>query len=120
MADAPKNPFVSLSLCVVFEKKCSIHVIFMEALVFGMLVADDLIKLYLVFWCKYYKIWTKLSKSGFLPSGSHIGALGRLESLLMNSPRYNVQSNPVNMGTEGGIDRVRFINRVSVLSGSFL
>ena len=46
----------------------------------------------------------------------------------MNSPRYNVQSNPVNMDTEagaegwggGGIKSVCCINRVSVLSGSFL
>ena len=47
----------------------------------------------------------------------------------MNSPRYNVQSNPVNMDTEagaegegggGGIESVCCINRVSVLSGSFL
>ena len=65
-----------------------------------------------------------MSKSGLLPSRSHIGALGWLESLLMNSSRYNVQSNPVNMDTEagagGGIESVRCINRVSVLSGSFL
>ena len=60
-----------------------------------------------------------MSKSGFLPSRSHIGALGWLESVLMNSPRYNVQSNPVNMDTEagagggGGIESVRCINRVS-------
>ena len=43
-----------------------------------------------------------MSKSGLLPSRTHIGALGWLESLLMNSPRYNVQSNPVNMDTEAG------------------
>ena len=45
----------------------------------------------------------------------------------MNSPRYNVQSNPVNMDTEAGaggvvwrIESVRCINRVPVLSGPFL
>ena len=70
-----------------------------------------------------------MSKSGFLPSRSHIGALGWLESLLMNSPRYNVQSNPVKMDAEvgaggwgggRGIESVLCINTVSVLSGSFL
>ena len=34
-----------------------------------------------------------------------LGALGWLESLLMNSPRYNVQSKPVNMDTEAGAGR---------------
>ena len=46
-----------------------------------------------------------MSKSGFLPSRWHIGALGWLESLLMNSPRYNAQSSRVNMDTEAGAGR---------------
>ena len=49
-----------------------------------------------------YRDKAHMSKSGFLPSRSNIGALGWLESLLMNSPIYNVQSNLVNMDTEAG------------------
>ena len=135
MADVAKNPFVSLSLCVA-SRTSSRFMLYLWQLQF-LEHQFQLITLYLVFWYKYYKIWMKLSslsrrmsKSGFLPSRLDIaqdrrllikiGALGWLDSLLINSPRYNVQSNTVNTGTEGGHRKCRLYQQGFVLSGSFL
>ena len=67
-----------------------------------------MITLYLVFWYKYYKIWTKLSrlsthvKIGIFAIPIAYWGIGMVEKSADEFTQYNVQSNPVKMDAEVG------------------
>ena len=106
MADVAKNPFVSLSLCVA-SRKSARYMLYLWKLQF-LQYQLQMITLYLVFWYKYYKILDKIIE---LSTHVKIGIFA-----------FRIAYSGIGMvgGGEEGIESVRFINRVSVLSGSFL